>query len=122
MAADNSASPGGDLNSLSPQIEALLDKVLSFVNAPNWNESRSILENNSDLLTNEALGALSVLIDLYGQKGEREVVSTLRLHQDLLALCREVGIDEAFKRLRESGGRLNNLSEPKLWFIIRSLY
>ena len=76
--------------------QELTDKLLSFVQAETWGESKAYLAEHPELLTGEALAVLARLIE--GQESE-EARRILRRHQALLAEVRQKGLDEAFAPL-----------------------
>jgi hypothetical protein len=74
------------------------EAVVAFVNAESWDESRHIVEDNTDLLLSD--GADEVLGQLiHINRSSRAGVDTLKDHRALLADCRRRGVRRAFKDL-----------------------
>ena len=75
-----------------------MELVLAFINADNWDESRRIVEENSErLLSDEADAVFALLLEQY--KGNEKATRILELHRTLLRRCREIGIAAAFEEL-----------------------
>lgn len=75
---------------------ALANALNEFLQAPSWHASRRILEDNPDLLSDEAdalLVRLSTALRHRGNEGDASIVED---HRTLLRRCREVGIPRAF--------------------------
>ena len=79
-----------------PSPEALADKLLTFVCAVSWSESKAYLAEHPELLTDEALVVLERLIRRQEHEEPRRI---LRQHRALLAEARQKGLDEAFAPL-----------------------
>jgi len=74
--------------------------VRTFVNAENWEEGKSIVEQESDLLlSDEAQETIGHLIEV--NREDPDNVELLELHAEVLEDCRNLGIGEAFAELLE---------------------
>ena len=75
----------------------VLDAVADFVNIRPWVASKLVLKQRQDLLlTDTADEVLSTLVVQRYKNGEAENARVLEEHRQLLARCREKGIDAAF--------------------------
>ncbi len=99
---------GIDLPDLShiPGGHSYLAAVIQFLNADHWERSRRVLARHPELLTDGAAAVLEKLIEAATGQGDDEAARYLTLHRDLLALCRQVGVEEAFRRLGSEMPRL----------------
>lgn len=75
----------------------LLDTILEFVNAEDWEQSRSILNRNPMLLSETAQQTFAALIQNYLAQNELRLAYHLAIHRDLLRHARELGYDRAFE-------------------------
>lgn len=82
-----------------PASDELLTLIATFVNAPNWETTRDILDGSPELLSLEAASALEVLIELARAARDPQRERILLTHRDLLHIAGEFGIDEAFDNL-----------------------
>lgn len=96
-----------------------------FFTADTWDESRRILEEQPDLLSDEADALLGQGIDAARDVGAQgtapnedvqRFIRTLEQHRTLLRRCRAVGVDEAFAEAAaagvSSGGHAAGLAQP----------
>jgi tetratricopeptide (TPR) repeat protein len=84
--------PLPDLPSINPQ-QQLLQQLISFIQARTWDESRRVVEADSELLGSEADELLKQLAAAQQDADARDLIEQ---HRMLLARCREVGIAAAF--------------------------
>jgi len=76
------------------QSGSLMERLLTFINADNWNESQRFLEQHPELLGEDADAALAQLME---QQDEDGAIRVLQEHRELLQRCRAVGIEAAFQ-------------------------
>lgn len=81
--------------------ESLVQALESLVIAETWDEAQRIMETHPDLLREEVGQALTLLIDSAQEEGDEETAAILREHRDLLARCRQMGIEAAFAQTVE---------------------
>ncbi len=79
-----------------PDPRQLLETIFAFIQAETWAESRRIVEEHPELLSDEADGLLGQLIEAARELGEGDAVRLLEEHRALLRRCREVGVERAF--------------------------
>jgi CHAT domain-containing protein len=70
--------------------------ALQFLQATNWSESASVLEEHPELLSDEGEAALEALELRMLAENQRALAATTRLHRDLLQHARTHGVSEAF--------------------------
>jgi CHAT domain-containing protein len=75
------------------EASPLLQALWAFITAETWAESKRIVEENSELLTEEADSLLGLLISMWE---DEDAIRILKEHRELLRRCREVGIERAF--------------------------
>ncbi|MFP3896603.1 MAG: CpXC domain-containing protein [Anaerolineales bacterium] len=76
--------------------ESLVQALETLVVAETWEEAQRIVEAHPDLLREEVGQALTLLIDSAQEEGDDDTAAILREHRDLLARCREIGVEAAF--------------------------
>src|SRR5512135_2654812 len=74
----------------------LLRAIRKFVEAKTWSESKRILEQHPELLSDKADAFLEHLI---AEQTNEDVIVNLTQHHELLRRCRDVGLDAAFAHL-----------------------
>ena len=94
---DPNEKPTANSNGDTPGHEAMLDVILEFVNAPDWEASRGVLNRNPMLLSGQAMETFEALIQSYLAQGDLRLAYHLAIHRDLLRLAREVGYARAFE-------------------------
>ena len=77
----------------------LLETLQAFINADTWAESRRILDDHPELLSDEADALLAHLVEAARAQGDERARRVLEQHRDLLRRCREVGVEAAFADL-----------------------
>ncbi|MGK7876931.1 MAG: CHAT domain-containing protein [Xenococcaceae cyanobacterium] len=97
---------------LPESVEQILAAFDQFIRAETWTESQQILEANPELLSEEADGVIQLLIAGVRQQGDEEAERVFSEHYELIARCREVGVEEGFaaKRGSSSGGMPSELA------------
>ena len=81
------------------QATPLLNTLQQFIQARTWADSRRILEQHPELLSDESDNLLARLIAAAREQGEEDGERLLAEHRDLLRRCRVVGIERAFAAL-----------------------
>jgi hypothetical protein len=74
------------------ETKQLYDLVLAFIQADNWDESRRMVEEHPELLTDNALKIMASLIEQAHQKEDQQAERIFEQHRTLLQRCRDVGI------------------------------
>ena len=77
-----------------PDPEPLRQAILAFLQARTWSESRRVVEEHPELLSDEADALLGQLIAAQEDANARRY---LEEHRALLRRCREVGVERAFR-------------------------
>ena len=85
-----------------PDPEPLLQAILAFVRARTWSESRRVVEERPELLSDAADALLGQLI---AAQEDADVRRYLEEHRALLRRCREVGVESAFREKMEALAR-----------------
>jgi len=85
-----------------PDPEPLLQAILAFVRARTWSESRRVVEERPELLSDAADALLGQLI---AAQEDADVRRYLEEHRALLRRCREVGVESAFREKTEALAR-----------------
>jgi tetratricopeptide (TPR) repeat protein/HEAT repeat protein len=80
------------------------EAIKEFINAEDWDSARRVLESHPELLSPVADAELRVTIHVAQSEGDAYVESLIKPHRDLLHRCREIGIDAAFKELKDTRG------------------
>lgn len=75
-------------------LQALADRLVAWIQTPDWDASAAYLQAHADLLTDEAETALELL------RQANPNANAIPQHQTLLRRCREVGIEAAYRELR----------------------
>jgi tetratricopeptide (TPR) repeat protein len=78
-----------------PHDATLLETAWSFVRAKSWTSSKQILDDNPELLTDEADNVLAFMIGV-AQLLDDDSAEVLIEHRELLKRCREIGAHDAF--------------------------
>ncbi|MEJ5241402.1 MAG: CpXC domain-containing protein, partial [Anaerolineales bacterium] len=79
--------------------ERLTETLFAFIQAKTWDESRRILEQHPELLTDEADALLEQLIQAAKAQQDENARQLFEQHRNLLRRCREVGIEAAFQEI-----------------------
>ena len=75
---------------------ALAQALQDFIQAPTWDESRRVLEEHPELLTDEADSLLTQLANAARAQGDEDAVRLFEEHRALLRRSRQVGVAQAF--------------------------
>ncbi len=79
-------------------IRRLMEIIAAFTAAPNWVESRQLLDAHPELLTPQADKIFEAMIEFGSGERQAQIIEQLATHRDLLRLCRMIGVEEAFKQ------------------------
>lgn len=79
------------------QLDRVAEALEKFVNAEDYDESRRVVEQNPELLSDEAQDLLNESIEDYRDAGRDQIAGYLEEHRRLLQRSREVGIPQAFQ-------------------------
>ncbi len=91
------AQPGPDLlDPLPPPDAAAIDVIAAFINAPDWEASRAVLEAHPELMEPHFDRQMRGLIEA-ARLQNPELARHLIMHRELLERAREQGIDAAFE-------------------------
>jgi hypothetical protein len=83
--------------------DVLVQTILDFVNAADWNASQQVLEAKRALLFQpEVETFLARSIQHAKEQSKERVVQILEMHLALLRACQRDGIEDAFAQLRAS--------------------
>ncbi|MCB0043998.1 MAG: CHAT domain-containing protein [Caldilineaceae bacterium] len=102
-AAARAAADDGDDEPDAQAAPPLLQALNDFIRADSWNESRRIVQEHPDLLSDEADGLLAQAVDRARADHNQQAATVYAEHLALLRRCRAVGIEEAFAE--KMGGR-----------------
>ena len=83
-----------------PDPDELVALLLSWIRTPDWSTSQTYLQAHSELLTE---AAAQVLATLTQQQPDQQVHEHLALHQQLLQLARQQGVEAAYQALLHQG-------------------
>jgi hypothetical protein len=82
-------------------LKALVETIMAFLNAEDWDESQRIVSERKPLLLDQADAVEAVFAALLHKAGDdAAMIRTLDVHRVLLRRCRELGIRAAFEELR----------------------
>ena len=79
-------------------IRRLMEIIAAFTAASSWAESRRMLEAYPELLSPQADKVFEAMIQYGSGDNQVQIIEQLITHRDLLRLCRQIGVEEAFKR------------------------
>jgi hypothetical protein len=74
----------------------LFDIIQAFIQADTWAASQRVIEAHPELLSDEADQLLSQLVTVARQQGDGQAEGAFTEHRQLLARCRQVGVEAAF--------------------------
>ena len=106
----------GESERLSQEIMSFtrrLQTVLEFVDAETWPESRQIVEQHPELLSEETDDHLGRLITQALAENNEDSARVFRVHQSLLRRCRAMGIKDAFRQQMNERVLLEALLSPE---------
>ena len=81
----------------------LFDVIQTFIQADTWAISQRIIEAHPELLSDEADQLLGQLAAIARQQGDSQAKDTFTEYRQLLAHCRQVGVDAAFAERAAEG-------------------
>lgn len=82
----------------TPPSAEMVRTIAEFIHAEDWQSARQTVEAHPELLSREAEAAFQVLMQAAILEEDNESLETLAAHQMLLRACRQLGIEEAFRR------------------------
>lgn len=82
------------------------DVIQAFIQADTWAASQRIIEAHPELLGDEADQLLGHLVAIAHQQGDAQAESAFTEHRQLLARCRQVGVEAAFAERAMEGGEI----------------
>ena len=74
----------------------LFDVIQAFIQANTWAASQRIIEAHPELLSDEADKLLGQLVAVARQQGDAQAEGAFTEYRQLLARCRQVGVEAAF--------------------------
>jgi hypothetical protein len=84
----------------------LFEVIQAFIRADTWATSQRIVETHPELLSDEADQLLSHLVTLAHQQGDAQAEGAFTEYRQLLARCRQVGVEAAFAEEKREGGEV----------------
>ena len=84
----------------------LFDVIQTFIQADTWAASQRIIETHPELLSEEADQLLGQLVAIARQQGDAQAEGTFTAHRQLLAHCRQVGVEAAFAERTMEGDEI----------------
>jgi len=88
---------------VAPVLQSLVRTIFDFVLTDTWDQSRLIVVEHPELLTEIADDVLGGMIEFARQRpNQEELVRVFGDHRELLAMCRKEGIDVAFAKQHAS--------------------
>ncbi len=116
MSLHDSAKNVNDEESQRKQTHLLLKAIDAFTRSESWVEAKRVVEQHSELLTDDAAALLDVLI---ARQKDQRAIDILLEHRQLLSHCRDVGIEAAFAD-RISGRPSSPPGiDPALWLSVQ---
>ncbi|MDH4137867.1 MAG: hypothetical protein OEW09_14290 [Anaerolineae bacterium] len=92
------------MNSLD--LAQLFDVIQTFIQADTWAASQRIIEAHPELLSDETDQLLSQLVAIARQQGDAQAEGAFTEHRQLLAHCRQVGVEAAFAERTMEGDEI----------------
>ena len=90
----------------SPESAQLFDVIQAFIQAGTWAASQGIIEAHPELLSDEADQLLGQLMTIARQQGDSQAEGTFSEYRQLLARCRQVGVEAAFAERAGEGDEI----------------
>lgn len=84
----------------------LFEVIQALIQADTWATSQRIVEAHPELLSNEADQLLDHLVALAHQQGDAQAEGAFTEYRQLLARCRQVGVEAAFAEKKREGGEV----------------
>lgn len=104
--------PGGNSH------RALWDAISALLNSDSWDAARMVVNDNPALTGREAERMLGQLVAQMHLEGNTQVAEYVDLHRRVLALAREIGVDEAFYRLQNAEPLSAGLSDDEVLDVV----
>ncbi len=82
-------------------VDKLSEALEQFVNTEDWDEARQVVEQNRELMSDEAVNLLQQSVKDYRESGRSEVANYLEEHLNILKRSREAGVEEAFNEANQ---------------------
>lgn len=95
-------------------IDKLAEALEQFVNTEDWDEGRRIVEENQDLLGDEALALLAESIADYRMAERDDIANYLDEHRNVLLRSRDIGIGPAFKEADQRATAIQEKRQQQL--------
>lgn len=96
------------------EYDRLTQALEQFVNTEDWQEARRTVEENQNLLSDEAQQVLSENIADYRTVARDDVAEYLEAHRAILQRSREVGTEQAFREAEERARQTLQARERQL--------
>jgi hypothetical protein len=84
----------------------LFDIIQAFIQADTWAASQRVIEAHPELLSDEADQLLGQLVAVAHQQGDSQAKDAFTQHRQLLARCRQAGVEAAFAERAMEGGEV----------------
>ncbi len=81
----------------------LFDAINEFIQARNWEESRSVVRAHPELLDESTDRLMEAMMDHARTTGAEDAYRVIDEHRDLLSRCRQIGIEAAFDAKVDAG-------------------
>ncbi len=91
-------------------IDQVAEALEQYVNSEDWDQARRIVDENKELLGDEARALLSESVADYQEAGRDDLANYLQEHLKVLDRARQVGVDQAFK---EANARAEQVQEAR---------
>ncbi|NIO71182.1 MAG: hypothetical protein GTN71_19655 [Anaerolineae bacterium] len=84
----------------------LFDIIQALIQADTWAASQRVIEAHPELLSDEADQLLGQLVAIARQQGDAQAEGAFTEHRQLLARCRQVGVEAAFAERAMEGAEV----------------
>lgn len=84
----------------------LFDVIQAFIQADTWAASQRIIEAHPELLSDEADQLLGQLVAVARQQGDTQAEGVFGEYRQLLARCRQEGVEAVFAERAIEGGEI----------------
>ncbi len=84
------------MRSMAKEAAPLLPLIEQFIQAETWDQTRRVVEQHPELLSDEADRLMATLIEAARVQGDDQAVQMFDEHRNLLRRCREAGVARAF--------------------------
>jgi hypothetical protein len=81
------------------EVQAIADAIIGFINTDDWDAARAFVEVHATHLLHPLADA--IFDEMLAAQTDDKIIRTLRTHQAVLQLCRDLGIEAAFRRVQE---------------------